>query len=117
MLVVRSLDSTDGDEILRVLQDDGGYAARVNGEQADSRTVASLLNDKPSEVGADGHHVRGLWLDDELAGVACRGVAVPGHHVSRPSPAAHKPSRSWVRPCLSPSTSRRVSGAVASHGC
>ena len=70
MFVVHSLDSTDSDEILRVLRDDGGYAMRVNGEQADSRTVASLLSDKPPEAGADDHHVLGLCVDDGLAGVA-----------------------------------------------
>lgn len=82
MLVVRSLDSTDREEILRVLQDDGGYAARVNGEQADSRTVASLLNDKPSEVGADDHYVMGLWVDDELAGVASFVVGWPSPDIT-----------------------------------
>lgn len=82
MFVVRSLDSTDSDEILRVLRDDGGYAMRVNGEQADSRTVASLLNDKPPEVGADDHHVVGLWVDDELAGVASFVVGWPSPDIT-----------------------------------
>ena len=82
MFAVRSLDSTDSDEILRVLRDDGGYAMRVNGEQANSRTVASLLSDKPPEVGADDHHVVGLWVDDELAGVASFVVGWPSPDIT-----------------------------------
>lgn len=55
---------------------------RVNGEQADSRTVASLLSDKPPEVGADDHHVVGLWFDDELAGVASFVVGWPSPDIT-----------------------------------
>lgn len=72
-----TLTAADHDEILAVLQNDGGYAVRVNGQPAEPHDVTELLTEKPPQVPTENHHVIGLRVDADLAGVASLVVGWP----------------------------------------
>ena len=72
-----TLTAADHDAILTVLQDDGGYAIRVNGHPAGPRDVTDLLTAKPPQVASSNHRVMGLRMHDRLVGVASLVVGWP----------------------------------------
>lgn len=67
---VRPLSMADWSAVEELFANDGGYAERVHGRGATAEDVDDLFNARPSTCAAEQKHTMGLWLEEELVGVA-----------------------------------------------
>lgn len=67
---IRPLSPSDPSALEDVFHDDGGYAMRVHGRATMPNDVDELFTSFPPAASQGQRHTLGLWLDDELVGVA-----------------------------------------------
>lgn len=67
---IRPLTNSDRSAVDAVLTADDGYAQRVHGRPPEPDDVTGLFTERPPDTRPDQKHLLGLFVDQELAGVA-----------------------------------------------